>query len=584
MDRTTKAIVLLCVHVCLVHGYTTPTKELNMESSDCDHAGDYTVTDLDIVKVWANPPFQNAGSGSRDRCVIRLRAELGNRRLFVYVTDVLFNDRGIQLKVYDSTSSAHPRHVLTSDDGPGMRWELKTSVMFELVKQSTSARTYKFSIMVTTDQGPNIDFEQNVNEYYGQTLTIGAIVGLAIGGGLIFLALVGIAIYCIIKHRRKRLSKEREAGSTNAGSTVYSSSKEKYYNDSKVHIGRDFIPPKPSPSTRTYSQVSQSDHKESDIFIVKDQYGRHPATFKNDAFSRDSSSGGYPVEHNKFRRDTPKRHSMEKSKEFPVYDDYDRARQGRDSKPQSEKSGEFKRADPKRQSAGKSRRYPASDDDMDGRNYKKQSAVTNDVRRETSKRQPSEKGSYRQEGNAKRQQSKYDEYDYPHGTYSRRDDRHSGKYEDFEFPRERESRPRNRSTRDDRSSTKYEDFEFPRGSQSRGHSVRKDDVRRDNSRRQSAGRDSRREGGSVPRRSQSPYRDNSRPRRHTESPYWDNSHPRRHAERETRPSPGSVRRQTPERSSSRDRDTGSRKEKQSKTLGDLNINARYGNRGQIPKR
>ncbi|XP_041347535.1 filaggrin-like isoform X2 [Gigantopelta aegis] len=223
MDRTTKAIVLLCVHVCLVHGYTTPTKELNMESSDCDHAGDYTVTDLDIVKVWANPPFQNAGSGSRDRCVIRLRAELGNRRLFVYVTDVLFNDRGIQLKVYDSTSSAHPRHVLTSDDGPGMRWELKTSVMFELVKQSTSARTYKFSIMVTTDQGPNIDFEQNVNEYYGQTLTIGAIVGLAIGGGLIFLALVGIAIYCIIKHRRKRLSKEREAGSTNAGSTVYSS-------------------------------------------------------------------------------------------------------------------------------------------------------------------------------------------------------------------------------------------------------------------------------------------------------------------------------------------------------------------------
>ena len=376
-----------------------------------------------------------------------------------------------------------------------------------------------------------------MNEYPGQQITIGAIVGLAIGGGLIFLALVGIGIYCVIKHRRKRLSKEREAGSTNAGSTVYSSSKDKYYNDSKVHIGRDFKPSKRSPPSRTFSQNSQSDRsKEPDIFIVKDQYGKHPATFKNDAFVPDNSS------------ENPKRQSLERSKEYPVYDNYDRARHSRDSKPQSVKSEEFKRADPKRQSAGKGRRYPASNDDAETSSFDKQPVATGDVRRDTSKRQPSDRGSYRQEKNTKSQSSKYDEYDYPHGTYSRMEDRHSGKYEEYDFSLERESRPRNRSTRDNRYSTK-DGGSLPR----RSHSG-----------------SSRKGGGSVPRRSHSPYRDNS--------------YSRQHPVIETRPSSGNVRRQTPERSSSRDRDSVSRKGKQPKTLGDLNINARYGNRGQIPKR
>ncbi|XP_046372647.1 hornerin-like isoform X1 [Haliotis rufescens] len=214
------------------------TQIANMESGDCDRIGPYTIDDTDILQVYASPPQIPGGSATRDSCVIEVRTA-PNRRLRIYVMDVTIFDCGTLVYIYDGgTHMTTPTRTLKCETAP-VKFNSRSEVLrIQLVKQSPSSLNFRYTIVLTTDEGPDIDFERDMSEFNSSPLSVGAIVGLSIAGGLLLVAVIAISIYCVVKQRKKNL--EAEAQKRPPENNVYSTGSSKVmYQSRKDHNHKD---------------------------------------------------------------------------------------------------------------------------------------------------------------------------------------------------------------------------------------------------------------------------------------------------------------------------------------------------------
>ncbi|XP_046568469.1 hornerin-like isoform X1 [Haliotis rubra] len=233
------------------------TQSADMESTDCDKIGPYILDDTDIMQVYATPPQVPGGTATRDKCVIEVRTD-PNRRLRIYVTDITIFDCGTFLQIFDSgTHMTKPTRTLKCKSAPD-KFDSRGNVLrIRLVKQSPSSIYFRYTIFLTTDQGPDVEFERTMSDFNSSPLSIGAIVGLSIAGGLLLLAVIAIAIYCVVKQRKKNL--EAEAQKYPPENNVYSTGSSKVMYQSRKDHHKD----NKGPYSRNYESSSTDSHNSS---------------------------------------------------------------------------------------------------------------------------------------------------------------------------------------------------------------------------------------------------------------------------------------------------------------------------------
>nr|KAG5711467.1 hypothetical protein BaRGS_025894 [Batillaria attramentaria] len=181
------------------------------------------VTDNDIFTLYAQ--YKINIQPDVDHCEVSLRTSLPNRRLRYYVDKLTIFDCGIEIWFYDNPDFlTQPSRTLGCSDDKQIPIQATTThnvLKIMLRKETPSASAFEFQIKVTTDFGPSIDFEKNDAEFYEQPLDTGAIVGIAIAGTILIIALIGIAIYCCLKNRTDNM-KYPEASEA-SGPSVFTS-------------------------------------------------------------------------------------------------------------------------------------------------------------------------------------------------------------------------------------------------------------------------------------------------------------------------------------------------------------------------
>lgn len=196
-----------------------------MSGRDCANADDRSVTDNDIYTLYSE--YKINTQPTVDHCDVSLRAAVANRRIRYYVDKLTIFDCGIEILLFDNPDflTIPSRTLRCQDDklipivGTSTHGVLKVS----LRKQTPSATAFEFQIKVTTDFGPDMQFEADSSQFYEQPLDTGAIVGIAIAGCILIIALIGLAIYCCLKNRMENEKYGDQASGVTSNPSVFTS-------------------------------------------------------------------------------------------------------------------------------------------------------------------------------------------------------------------------------------------------------------------------------------------------------------------------------------------------------------------------
>lgn len=195
---------------------------LDMTGRDCNMA-EREISDSEIYTLYAE--YQSNIKPTMDHCYVTLRTSIRNRRLRYIVDRLTIFDCGVEIWIYNNPEITNrPTRVLTCKDDKEGIIQGTTSmnvIMVSLRKQTTSTNAFYFQLRITTDFGPSIEFEKNDSEFYEQPLDTGAIVGIAIAGAILIIALVGLAIYCCLRNRME--NKYPPEASEASGPSVFTS-------------------------------------------------------------------------------------------------------------------------------------------------------------------------------------------------------------------------------------------------------------------------------------------------------------------------------------------------------------------------
>ncbi|GFO21801.1 hypothetical protein PoB_004830600 [Plakobranchus ocellatus] len=211
--------LLLCA---LLLAAISANQLVDLGGSGCSKLGDYIIGDQDeVITVQAVPRYNSLPTTSR--CDVTIRAE-ENRRIQYIISLLKFNDCGIEVRIFDSLQRVDPKHIFKcgSETKVPIRSMTRYNVMYiQVIQPTADSRFYEFQMRLKNDLGPPLEYLEDEEGYQGESLQPGVIVGLAIAGVLIIIALVLLAIYLCVRARQANL--KENSGSIQGESSIYTS-------------------------------------------------------------------------------------------------------------------------------------------------------------------------------------------------------------------------------------------------------------------------------------------------------------------------------------------------------------------------
>lgn len=186
---------------------SAPTDRIgvDMTGSGCFDNSERPLPDSKIYSLYAN--YNPQVKPAVDSCDVSIRATETNRQLLYVVERLVIFDCGVEILIFDNPQlTTTPKKRITCNDDKSTPITGQTThgvIKVSMRKQSVQSAAFDFQISIRTNFGPDIDVDLKGSEFYEPPLQTGAIVGIAVAGTLLIIALVGIAIYCCLRNRNK---------------------------------------------------------------------------------------------------------------------------------------------------------------------------------------------------------------------------------------------------------------------------------------------------------------------------------------------------------------------------------------------
>lgn len=223
-------IVMICLLPAAVAGKELNRIPVDLSGPGCDSIDGYYVGNEDMVQVSHSPRFNTIST--RNDCEVTFRTASG-RRLEYSIDSLRFYEGGIEIFIYDDPrGNINERHYLVSGTVGSLPIRGKTpyNVLRIVVRRATYSTTnYELKMRIindmplTTSEFPSgKTLDSSDDDYQGEGLDPGVIIGIAIAGVIIIVALILLAIYLCVRSRQNN-DKEDYASSARAESNVYTS-------------------------------------------------------------------------------------------------------------------------------------------------------------------------------------------------------------------------------------------------------------------------------------------------------------------------------------------------------------------------